>query len=103
MKRIACGVLVAGGLLVAPSLHRTAMAEDVKFELKASEGMRDILVEHTGKRVTLYLTNGAEIEGTIKTVGLSLVHVSRLVGREFYDAVVSLDKIAALRMRMREK
>jgi hypothetical protein len=36
-------------------------------------------------------------------VGNFLVHISKLSGKEFYDAVVSIDKISAVRMKMRDK
>jgi hypothetical protein len=47
--------------------------------------------------------SGEEVEGTVTSVGKELVHVSRLSGKEFYDAVISLDKITAIRMKMRDK
>ena len=104
MKRIAWGLLVAVGVLVAQPLIINAATEDAKlFELNPSAGMRDVLAENIGKQVALTLVNGSDVEGTIKSVGLSLVHVTRLSGREFFDAVVSIDKIASVRMRMRDK
>ena len=57
----------------------------------------------TGKRVALRLASGEEIEGTVTIVGNFLVHISKLSGKEFYDAVVSIDKISAVRMKMRDK
>ena len=42
--------------------------------------------------------------GTLPTmVGNSLAHISKLSGKELYDAVVSIDKISAVRMKMRDK
>lgn len=81
----------------------TASAEEMKLELKASTTMREVLWENTGKRVALRLASGEEIEGTVTMVGNSLAHISKLAGKEFYDAVVSLDKISAVRIRMRDK
>lgn len=102
MKMFMSVLLVLAGL-VAVSVPG-ASAEDVKFELKASAGMMDILVENTGKRVMLRLASGEEIEGTVTMVGNSLVHISKLGGgKDFYDAVVSIDKITAIRMKMRDK
>ncbi|MBF8275825.1 MAG: exported protein of unknown function [Candidatus Brocadiaceae bacterium] len=79
------------------------LAEDAKFELKASARMRDVLFENTGKRVALRLTSGEEIEGTVAMVGNTLVHISTLAGKEYYDAVVSISKISAVRMKMRDR
>ena len=78
-------------------------AQEVKYELKASAKLVDVLAENIGKRVALKLVSGEEVEGTVTSVGKELVHVSRLSGKEFYDAVISLDKITAIRMRMRDR
>jgi hypothetical protein len=81
----------------------TASAEEMKLELKASTTMREVLWENTGKRVALRLASGEEIEGTVTMVGNSLAHISKLAGKEFYDAVVSIEKISAVRIKMRDK
>lgn len=78
-------------------------AEDAAFALKSSETMRDVLSQYTGKKVALRLESGDEIEGTVTMVGNSLLHLSKLSGKEFYDAMVSIDKINAVRMRVRER
>ena len=80
-----------------------ARAEEAAFTLKASDTMRDVLSQYTGKKVALRIESGDEIEGTVTMVGNSLLHISKLSGKEFYDAVISIDKISAVRMRMREK
>jgi hypothetical protein len=36
-------------------------------------------------------------------VGNSLARISRLAGKEFYDAAVSIEKISAVRMKVRDK
>lgn len=81
----------------------TALADEQKFELKPSAVMSEILAENVGKKVALRLEAGDEIEGTVVQVGKSLVHVSKLSGKDFYDAVISIDKISAVRVRVRDK
>jgi hypothetical protein len=66
-------------------------------------GVRDALAKQAGKAVTLTLRGGQEVAGTIETVGDHAVHVSRLKGREFYDAVVRLDAIDSVIIRVREQ
>ncbi|MCZ7624923.1 MAG: hypothetical protein C3F12_07235 [Candidatus Methylomirabilota bacterium] len=78
-------------------------AEEAAFTLKAGATMREVLAEQTGKKVALRLQSGDEIEGTVTMVGNALLHLSRLSGREFYDAVVSIDRISAVRIRTRDK
>jgi hypothetical protein len=39
----------------------------------------------------------------VTIVGNFLVHISKLSGKEFYDAMVSIDKTSTVRMKMRDK
>lgn len=95
-------VLVTMLLTLAMGLPLAA-AQETGFALKLSAEMADILIEQAGKRVAVKLTTGEEIEGTVTTVGKSLVHISRLAGKEFYDSIISIDKISAIRIRVRER
>lgn len=77
------------------------LAQEVKFELNKGFGMKEILTGYQGKRVALRLDGGEEMEGTVTTVGDQLVHLSKLSKRDFYDAVVRIDKIDAVIFRAR--
>ena len=100
-KSILLSALIGiAGLVAAPAI---VSAQEVKYELKVSAKLADVLAENTGKRVALKLVSAEEVEGTVTSVGKELVHVSRLSGKEFYDAVTSLDKITAIRMKMRDR
>jgi hypothetical protein len=99
-KNLLSALIGIGCLVTAPAM---VSAQEVKYELKVSAKLSDVLVENTGKRVALKLVSGEEVEGTVTSVGNALVHVSKLTGKEFYDAVIGLDKITAIRMRMRDK
>ena len=78
-------------------------ADEQKFEMKPSAVMSEILSENVGKRVALRLGSGDEIEGTVVQVGKSLVHVAKLSEKDFYDAVISIDKVSAVRIKVRDK
>ncbi|HTP63947.1 MAG TPA: hypothetical protein VMJ66_01050 [Geobacteraceae bacterium] len=73
-----------------------APAEEAKFELKSSATLREVLLERLGKRTTLRLQSGEELEGTVTMVGESLVHLTKLSGKDYYDAVISVDRISAV-------
>lgn len=78
-------------------------ADEVKLELKAAATMKEVLAEQTGKRVALRLVSGEELEGTVTSVGNSLAHISRLSGKDFYDAVVNIDQVSAVRIKVRDR
>lgn len=90
--------LMIGSAAVFPA---AASAVEAKFELKSSAVIKDILTEYVGKRVGIRLSSNEELEGTVTKVGDSLVHISKLSGKDFYDAVVVIDKISAVSMRVR--
>jgi hypothetical protein len=102
MKKMIMTTMLSGICFFAAAVT-TAAAEETKIELKAGTTMKDVLADNTGKRVAIRLASGEEIEGTVTTVGTNLVHISRLAGKEFYDAVVGIDKISAVRMKLRDK
>ena len=73
----------------------------MKFELNKGFGIKEILTSYEGKRVAIRLDGGEELEGIVTTVGDQLVHVSKLSKRDFYDAVIRIDKINAVIFRAR--
>lgn len=97
-KMVTTLLLAMGGLMVAsPDMQ----AAEEKIELKSSDTMREILSQRMGKRVSLRLESGESLEGTLTMVGNSLVHISRLSGKDFFDAVVNIDRISAVLIQVR--
>ena len=76
-------------------------AQEMKFELNKGFGMKEILTGYEGKRVAVRLEGGEELEGIVATVGDQLIHLSKLSKRDFYDAVIRIDKINAVIFRAR--
>ena len=99
MKTLVNALLLAAVscVLSAP----VALADEMKIEVKTGTAMKNILTEFSGKRVAIRLESGDQLEGTVTQVGNSLVHISKLVGKEYYDAVVSIDKVSAVIVRAR--
>ena len=94
--------LVLASLLgIAPFLGpASAGAQDAALEVNA-DAIKVNLERQVGKRVRLRLISGQDVEGTVVAVGTAGVHVGRLAGMDFYDAVVRLDQIAAVIVRVR--
>jgi len=96
-KIIVASFVVALCLISSQNL----LAQEMKFELNKGYGMKEVLASYEGKRVAIRLDGGEELEGILTTVGDQLVHISRLTRREFFDAVVRIDKINAVIFRTR--
>ncbi|MBF0319660.1 MAG: hypothetical protein HQL01_07655 [Nitrospirae bacterium] len=71
-------------------------AAEGKYEVRQSASMKDILTERMGKRVMVKTDSGEAIEGTVAMVGDQVVHLSKLSGKDFYDAVIRIDKITSV-------
>jgi len=79
-----------------------AIAEEPKYELKSpAVTIKDVLQENIGKRVIIRMETGENLEGTVTRVGEHVVHIAKLSGKDFYDAVVRIDKISAVIFKVR--
>ncbi len=83
--------------LAAPSPARAQGG----LQVDAGDKLQDVLSRQQGKTVKLRLAGGEEIEGKVALVGKDVVHLSGLTGREFFDAVVDLDRVQAVIVRAR--
>jgi hypothetical protein len=76
-------------------------AQEPKLSVGKDDTIRSVLSKYAGKRVTVKLDCGEELSGVVRSVGDNVVHLEELGGKEFYDAVVDLDEIAAVIVRAR--
>ena len=53
-------------------------------------------------KVEIHLRGGGTLAGTVAAVGDHAVHLTQLAGKEFFDALVRLDDISALEVRVRK-
>lgn len=96
MKKIIRVALLLALPLVAVSQAFIASAEDVKLEVTDAAAVKNSLEKLVGKSVALRLANGEDIAGIVEQVGPTAVRVGQLTGKEFYSAVVALDRISAV-------
>ena len=96
------GVFLCLWALVPASVPDVS-AQEAKFEIKTSATIADVLKDRIGKRTTIRTQSGEDIEGTVAVVGNNVVHIANLTGKEYYDAVVSIDRISAVIMRVRNR
>jgi hypothetical protein len=100
MKKVVSALLFATCCMVffSPS----AVVGEPKYELKsAAVTIKDVLRENIGKRVILRMETGENLEGTVVKVGELVVHLEKLSGKDFYDAVVRVDRISAVVFKVR--
>jgi len=82
-------------------ISQNLFAQESKFELNKASTIKDILVERVGKRISVKLDGGEELEGIITGVGDHLVHISKLAKRDYFDALIRIDRINAVIFRVK--
>ncbi len=80
-----------------------AFADADKIKLNAEFSMADTLKTFKGSknRVSLLLRNGISYNGLVLEVGSNFVVISQLSGKDFFDALVRLDDISGLEVKVR--
>ncbi|MGQ0811103.1 MAG: hypothetical protein ACT4OO_07745 [Nitrospiraceae bacterium] len=91
--------IVAGGSSVTPQLF----AQDSYVEFNTSDAIKQTMQQQVSKRIKLKLASGQGLDGKVVKVGQQAAVLSELAGREFYDAVVRLDQVSAVMIKMRTK
>jgi hypothetical protein len=78
--------------------------QESKMQIEDTETIATFLKRLEGKPVRLRLAGGGdEIAGKLVKVGANLAYLSELSGREFFDAVIRIDQIAAVVLQVRSR
>ncbi len=108
MKRIIPAALI---ILIALSAVSVLMVKSAPagepekaeaVQLNVNFSLADNLAALKGQTVTVTMTAGQPLSGTVKEVKNGLLHLEKLVGKEFYDALVVIGDIAVVEIRVRK-
>lgn len=78
---------------------KVVMVQGAGYNVKA--GMKDNLQPLVGKKVQVTLASGNAFTGMVKEVGDHMVHMEKLDGNEFFDALICIDSINVITTRFR--
>jgi hypothetical protein len=95
---VAALILVFGVTILIPQSY-SAGEEAARFDVNTSIG--DNLTALKGKSVIVTLSGGQAITGTVSEVKGNLLHLSKISQRDFYDALIAIDHIAAIETKVR--
>jgi hypothetical protein len=90
-------------MVAAPAAVSAAEVAATAYEMKSEATIKSILLDNFKKRVTLRLGSGESLEGYVSKVGDTLVQITRITGREYFDAIIRIDQISAVVFRVKEK
>lgn len=99
-------VLVLIILWFIPSSHLLAQQkpeQEKRIVFHPADTPQFLLERHMGKSVTLKLDSGEELLGIVREVGINMVYLAELKGKEFYDALIRIDRISAVIVKVRSK
>ena len=97
-------------MLLCGTLLAFAAEAEAKQEVVAVDGaaynvnisMAENLKLFVGKTVYITLDSGKVFTGTVKALGNHFVHLEKLVGKEYFDALIRIESIDAIDSRFRE-
>ncbi|MCB0328244.1 MAG: hypothetical protein KDD70_01235 [Bdellovibrionales bacterium] len=92
-------LLLSFSLVFLPVVTFAETATSDSMTVSDAKPVKANLEKLVGKSVTLKLSSGEELGGKVSKVGPEAVQLSELTGREYFDAVVPLEKIVALIVR----
>lgn len=90
-------------LVVVVLLGFSGVSSAESLEVNINTSIEIILENNINKTVTVKLASGDELTGVVHAVNGAVVHLGALLGKEFYDAVISRESIAAVIVRVRDK
>ena len=98
------GILICAVFLGLPAdVEAGANAVPIEgMSYNVTISLTDNLKSFIGKRVTVTLASGNTFTGFVKEVGDHLVHLEKLDGKDFFDALIRLENITAIEARFRE-
>mgnify|MGYP000002469732 CR=1 FL=1 len=98
VREIFFAVVFVIGLVIAS--QGIAIAQE-KASFNPSVSLKDNLASNVGKRVSLLISTGESLEVTIEKVGDHFVLISKLSGKDYFDALVRIDELKAVVFRAR--
>jgi len=85
-----------------PGKARAGLVELPGMGYKVNAPMVENLKALSGKKINVTLDSGNTLTGTVKAVGKGLVHLEKLEGKEYFDALIRIDDISAVDARFRD-
>ena len=97
---VALTIIVSGTFCVQTTnagAENAGTAPKINIELS----LADNLLAYKGKMVTVTLSSGQTMSGMVANVKNGLLHLEKLSQKEFFDALVVVDRINAVEVRVK--
>jgi hypothetical protein len=94
---------IVSGSITAPDIASAAEPAGAAPQLNAGISLADNLTALQGKMVTITLSSGQAISGIVKDQKNGLLHLEKLAQKEFFDALIVVEKISAVELRVKQQ
>ncbi len=84
----------------AEAKAKVVLIEGIGYNVNSS--MADNLKSLIGKKVYVAVDSGATFVGFVKSVGNHLMHLEKLDRKDYFDALIRIERISAIDTRFRE-
>jgi len=96
MLFVAVLTLPAGAMAAA----KVTTVKGMSYNVGAS--LQDNLKSLVGKKVYVTLDSGVTFGGFVKAVGNNFVHLEKLEGKDFFDALIRIEDVSAVDAKFRD-
>ncbi len=84
----------------AEAKAKVVAIKGISYNVNSS--LEDNLKSLIGKKVYVTLDSGKTLAGVVKKVGNHLIHLEKLDGKDFFDALIRIENISAIEARFRK-
>lgn len=102
VPRFSAALVLIGvfGLFAAQPVLAEMKTEKVAgVDYAVEQSMKKNLQSLIGRKISVYLASGQILSGRVKATSTELLHLEKLEGKEFFDALIKIDDISAIDTR----
>ena len=96
-------VLFLNALFILPkeavAKPKIVAIEGMSYNVNSS--LADNLKSLVGKKVSVTIVSGKTLSGFVKEVGINLIHLEKLEGKDYFDALIRIENISAIEAMFR--
>ena len=78
---------------------KVVVVKGMSYNVNAS--LADNLKSLVGKKVSVSTVSGKTFSGVVKKVGIHLIHLEKLEGKDYFDALIRIENISSIEARFR--
>lgn len=93
--------MIVLGTFCVQTIYAAAEATGATSKIDIELSLADNLLAYQGKMVTVTLSSGQTLSGVVANVKNGLLHLEKLSQKEFFDAIVVIDRINAVEVRVK--